>query len=161
MAQPKKPKSAVKPPEEKAPQEKFLKMARMGKEAWNAWLRNNPNERANFIGIDFTLENNKGICFSGFRFENHTDFSKTTFGDVPEAYKVDLGKAAEQGVSPEGSAIFTRANFRGSVCFDDAEFGDGTRFDATIFGKSVSFDNASFLGRVLFSTDGPQGHAAF
>ncbi len=93
MAQPKEAKPARKPAEDPAPQEEFLKLARMGKDAWNAWRRDNPNEPADFSGVNFISQDNREICFAGYAFGYHTDFSKTTFGDVPEAYRVDLGKA--------------------------------------------------------------------
>ncbi len=38
--------------------EKYLALARQGKEVWNKWRRENPKEKANFAGVDFTRQEN-------------------------------------------------------------------------------------------------------
>lgn len=155
MAQPEKPKTVRQLAEDRESREKFLELAREGKDAWNNSRRDNREERVNFTGVDFTSDDNKDIRFAGFEFRDNVDFSNATFGDAPPAYQDDPSEAARKRVSPEGAAIFVSANFGKNACFTEVKFGDGANFDEVGFRNGTRFDGARFAGKVSFGGSNP------
>lgn len=88
-----------------------------GRDAWNAWVDEHPEEEISFSGFDFTKY--EKISFQRFQFsDGGTDFSGATFG----ANNVDFSNTTF-GV---GGVSFRGAKFgAGDINFQGARFADG------------------------------------
>ncbi len=110
---------------------------RHGKDAWNAWVEENPVADVSFADVDFSRFGiGSGIIsFSGFKFPNGlVDFSGARFG--------------------KGLVSFSGARFgKGYVDFARADFGDGdVDFLGASFGEGeVKFEDITFHGKANFS----------
>jgi uncharacterized protein YjbI with pentapeptide repeats len=133
--------------------EKFLALARQGKEAWNAWRRENPGENANFVNVDFTRRENQNINFGGFEFGDNADFSRSKFGIGLLLILYDESEQSKlaTGGSPRGGAYFVGASFGNSANLSGASFGFWANLSGASFGEKANFSLAHFLGRVTFT----------
>ncbi|MEQ8585034.1 MAG: pentapeptide repeat-containing protein [Thalassobaculaceae bacterium] len=112
---------------------------KQGKDAWNAWVDENPEADVSFAGVDFSkhVAQGEGVSFDLWRFPviGTVSFSRVAFEDGGVSF-VDT----EFG---EGDVYFTGARFGdGGVSFRDAHFGGGT----------VSFHGADFGSRYVIFT---------
>ena len=162
-----------------------LDLWRQGREAWNRWIKLNPNREISFIDVDFSNQRDSegNISFEGYNFGNgNVDFSITTFGDGDVNFAnavfgdgdVDFshstfgkGYLIFSGVTfSNGDVNFVAAEFDdGYVDFSYASFGDGdVNFSEVRFGAGqVNFSHANFgNGNVDFSeTDFGEGGVQF
>lgn len=131
-----------------------LVRARKGREAWNAWRRENPKKPADFSGVNFMDPENENICSAGFEFGENADFSDTIFGDAPETfrfcYEHEILEALDSGECPKGAAFFLNSTFGHNASFIGASFGENARFDQVVFGRSVKFQCALFGYQACF-----------
>lgn len=151
----------------------LLESARKGAEAWNQWRSKNPRKRADFSGVDFTLDENREICFEGFIFDCRANFKGATFGDNI-SFK---GAGFREGVCFERATFGSKANFDSvqfgqdpdfqrvifgtNAYFGGANFGDGTIFKQSIFNGNVDFGGGPFFSSISFSETRFQGTALF
>ena len=121
---------------------------RHGKDAWNAWVEENPVADVSFADVDFSLDVSQKITsFRGFKFPNGlVDFSGARFGKGLVSFSgARFGK---------GYVDFARADFGdGGVDFASAIFGDGdVDFLGASFGEGeVKFEDITFHGKANFS----------
>lgn len=148
-----------------------LALARLGREAWNAWRSKYPSQRdafyvsnaVDFSGVDFRKErmhfdsfifghgaNFKNTQFGqanfvGAQFGDRANFIGTKLGYCPSFYDARFGYGANfSGAQSIEGAIFTSVEFGDHVCFDGAQFGDGLTFNQARFGNGASFVGAQF-----------------
>jgi uncharacterized protein YjbI with pentapeptide repeats len=131
--------------------EPYLTLARRGKEAWNAWRRENPDKKINFANVDFTRPENQDINFGGFEFGNGANFKGASFGDGPWIFDKESQTKLAQGGSPGGGAYFSGASFGEWANFSGASFGVWADFSRASFGTLASFSGASFGAMTNFS----------
>jgi uncharacterized protein YjbI with pentapeptide repeats len=165
-----------KPPAEAAKydQDFFLALAAKGKEAWNAWRRDQANKdvHVTFARVDFSQPPNDAINFEDFDFGNYADFSDckwrtavykgAIFGDYTK-----FGNAICDGWGDFTGAIFGfgvqfcstdfrgGANFMGTTFshvanFNGATFGTGVSFERAIFGHNAKFEGVSLGYKAIF-----------
>lgn len=120
---------------------RLLEIARQGSEAWNDWRVRYPEEEVDFSNVDFTLDENQGISFEGFKFGNSTDFKGAKFGDYVSFLASKFGDFA----------AFDDAIFGDGVLFNHATFGEGASFYNTVFGHVSQFKGATFGGTTSFA----------
>lgn len=167
--------------------EEAMELWRQGKDAWNNWVKQNPEADVSFKRTDFSIEprtivnEEVGLHFKGFCFPNglinfsfvnfgdgYINFSDTQFG---EGY-VDFSKSnfGEGYVDfsnsnfKEGNVAFTRTQFiKGHVDFSFAQFGKGIiDFRAVDFGEGdVDFRCVKFSTIVTFAGARFDKHANF
>ena len=135
-------------------------LQQQGKEAWNAWVADNPEAKIDFSGFRFcdVRRPDKILSFEGFKFPNGgVDFSDATFGKGAigfiNATFGDGGVSFRDTTFGDGGVSFFGATFGdGGVYFRGATFGDGgVYFRGATFGDGgVSFIGATFHGSVLF-----------
>ncbi|MGZ8096570.1 MAG: pentapeptide repeat-containing protein [Methylosarcina sp.] len=144
-----------------------LALARLGKEAWNAWRQKYQAKRTskiewgnkvNFSGFDFREES---IDFQGFVFDHEAHFDGAQFGDHTHFDGAQFGNYTHFiGAQFGNYTHFEGAQFGASTHFEGAQFGDFTRFEGAQFGNRAHFDGAQFGNRASF--DGAQfGNAAY
>jgi hypothetical protein len=147
-----------------------LVLARLGKEAWNAWrlkypVRGDKKNIANFQGINFE---NDLVNFAGFKFGNYADFQNAQFGKQTrfdyavfgdcvifnrsqfkgvEFFKATFGYRTEfQNVNFGFEATFQDAEFGNWTSFENSRFGDSAIFNGTKFGENTQFLGVAFGG---------------
>jgi uncharacterized protein YjbI with pentapeptide repeats len=150
-----------------------LVLARLGREAWNAWRSEYPskvygfevNNAADFSEYDFKKERIH-IPFDGFIFVHGANFKNTQFrkanfvgaefGESANFIGAKLGYSSSfenarfgygakfNGAQFLENAIFTSVQFDDHVCFDGAQFCDGTKFNTAKLGNGASFEGAQF-----------------
>ncbi len=111
---------------------------RQGRDAWNAWVAENPVADIDFSRVDFSAY--AYVSFAGFHFPGgKKDFSHTVFGDGNVSFRdATLG---------DGDVSFDRAQFaNGRVTLNHATFGKGgVSFRHATIGKGrVSFRHVTF-----------------
>lgn len=147
-----------------------LALARLGKEAWNAWYTSHPvryentkdgTKRKNivdFSGVDFENHLNSfgeklvlAIDFSGFRFREYADFSNAKFVTRTnfEGARFD-GVANFSDAEFKERAYFGGAQFENSADFSGVNFRGKARFGGAQFGDWSSFKGALFSGNASF-----------
>lgn len=138
-----------------------LDIARAGRGTWNKWRKDYRNEKADFSGVDFTLDENKDISFCGFEFGDHARFDDTKFGAEAQFDSASFGIDARFGCAKFGFGVsFRGATFGDQARFDGATFGDDARFYDAMFGDNVRFDNAKFGDDSWFGAKGDIGFGA-
>jgi len=155
-----------------------LALARLGKEAWNAWRGKYPTQvdflfsvrnAANFSNCDFSGEH---LSFDGFKFGDGAKFIDTDFGQAnfvnaefgdftvflnaslgihPSFYGARFGRGTTFALATCYSAIFSCAQFADDILFDGAHFGDDTAFNGAKFGNNTSFKDAEFGENTRFN----------
>ncbi|WP_379553130.1 hypothetical protein [Qipengyuania sp. DGS5-3] len=125
---------------------------REGKEAWNAWVEENPNANVDFSSQEFGSSSDHNgeaghVNFSGYHFPNgRINFSGATF----HAGHITFMRAK----FGQSEINFDQAQFgNGQIIFNDVDFGKSIiRCFETAFGEGIlSFSNANFeKARVLF-----------
>jgi Pentapeptide repeats (9 copies) len=136
-----------------------LMLARMGKEAWNAWRSKYPahvgelypvvcRNRANFKGHNFAEE---AISFEKFVFDHGACFDGAQFG-IAQFERAEFGNDASFcDTIFSHSANFKNAKFGDNVKFNGAKFGSNGCFLSTQFGNNASFASAKFTIGPKFS----------
>lgn len=126
---------------------------KQGRNAWNYWVEQNPEENIDFSDFDFSKYSDTSLLdFSGFRFPNGSiDFSSATFGDgIVSFMDARFGDGIVSFMDArfgESSVRFDGATFgNGDIIFYKAQFGNGiVSFNHATFGNGdVSFFNAKF-----------------
>jgi|GEM_PF-2022970 len=105
-----------------ATQEECLKMAQLGKKAWNEWQQNTPIDFVDFSGIDFETKN---INFSNFIFESRVSFKNSIFGT-------------------DENCNFNNTTFKKAVHFNDCTFANNATFNNVIFYQICFFERVKF-----------------
>lgn len=135
------------------------------RERWNAWRRDPANEgvRVTFEGVDFRVDENRGISFDGFKFGDEAEFSRAIFCfDTQFRGAVFRDSARFEGatfcdvISFCGAIFGKNTRFEGSLFFgnaffDDSMFGDFSWFCGVVFKETVSFKDAKFGDLAVFS----------
>lgn len=115
-----------------------LALAKLGKDAWNAWRLRYPTRKA------------KNLT----KFKNFADFSAQDFRRAPISFTDfqfdDGANFAGALFSSSRHASFVRANFGVNANFDNAHFYD-CWFSSAKFGSQASFRRVSFEGAVSFT----------
>lgn len=131
----------------------FIELAKLGKDAWNIWIKKYPKPVPDFSGVDFQEID---IDFSKYTFpskndeEPCVDFSHATFGEHAHFSKAIFGKRADFSHTVfDRFATFYRTIFGSEANFHAAFFGDGPYFFEAEFGNSANFDSAHF-GRAAY-----------
>lgn len=130
--------------------ENHLELARQGREVWNAWREEHPDEKVDFSGANFTRSENRKISFAGFEFGDQANFNHTSFGNGPGANFRHPDITLANGKGSEGEAFFYKAKFGSAANFIGATFGDWAFFDAVEFLGSPCFDFSTFGGGAAF-----------
>ncbi len=131
---------------------KHLEIARKGREAWNKWRSENPNEGADFTFVDFSLDENRSIAFEGFAFGEQALFVGATFGDEAQFENANFGNEAQFENAKFGDiAKFDGATFGKNAQFTGVTFGTYAQFNRTIFEENARFDSATFSRYADFS----------
>src|SRR5437660_10512730 len=97
--------------------EEFIKLAALGKDAWNKWAQENSKATVDFSGRKF-----KEADFSGFIFPGDSNFENCDFGKV----------------------LFSEAEFKGKAKFSHAKFRAYVALDRIAFRNDAIFENARF-----------------
>lgn len=138
--------------EENAPEpfrgEEALELARQGKDAWNAWAKENPGREVDFRGVDFITGVNKKISFKDFRFPGGVHFAKAKFPDAGFDQAIFEGDAGFTEATFEGHAWFEKATFEGDAGFNAATFKGYAGFDGATLKGNTKFTGATFTGPV-------------
>jgi len=129
-----------------------IKLWRQGKEAWNAWVAENPVADVSFSGADFSEF--ESVSFAGYGFPTgRVDFSNAGFGDGDVDFRYARfgdGDVSFSGARfGEGRVNFANVTFgKGRVDFSGARFGDGEVyfFKATFGDGRANFSSARFGG---------------
>ncbi|WP_411727636.1 pentapeptide repeat-containing protein [Methyloglobulus sp.] len=139
-----------------------LALARLGKEAWNAWRKDFPawgsiadpwENTADFSGFDFRdkwtnfddFEFDHGARFDGAQFGYNAFFTYTQFGDQTSFIGAQFGDDVNfEGAHFGYNARFEGARFGNRTSFYGAQFGDVTSFIGAQFGALASFEGAQF-----------------
>jgi hypothetical protein len=116
-----------------------LALARLGREAWNAWRFEYPvrgeapnwENIADFSKVDFRKYS---IIFDGFIFDDNAIFWESQFGDFARFKGAQFGNRIE----------FTDAQFGFMAQFEDAQFGNGVDFKGAKFGDMADFRRTKF-----------------
>lgn len=116
-----------------------LALARLGKEAWNAWRSEYPvrGEAPNWENIaDFSKVDFREcpIKFDGFIFDDNAIFWESQFRDFARFKGAQFGNRIE----------FTDAQFGSMAQFEDAQFGNGVDFKGAKFGDMADFTRTQF-----------------
>jgi hypothetical protein len=133
-----------------------LALARLGKEAWNAWRSKYPargeapnwENIADFSKVDFRKYS---IIFDGFIFGDNAIFWESQFGDLARFKGAQFGNRIE----------FTDAQFGFMAQFEDAQFGNGVDFKGAKFGDMTNFKGARFDFNATFMSAQFGNHACF
>jgi hypothetical protein len=113
---------------------KHLEIARQGKDAWNKWRKENPDEPADFTGLNFTRLENRIPSFAGFEFGDNARFDRATL-DVNNSFK---------GSSFGDGSSFFYTKFEDGFSFQCSAFGHGVNFERAVFGRRSNFAYTGF-----------------
>lgn len=148
-----------------------LALAKLGKDAWNAWCAVFPVKEvtttdtgtvfkniADFSGIDFgnylqssTKKLALEIDFRGFQFREHSNFSKAKFVTRTVFDGAKFGNYANfSGAEFKERAYFYSVTFSGTPNFSDAIFHGKSRFGGTLFSDAANFKRAKFQRDAFF-----------
>ncbi|MEM7172355.1 MAG: hypothetical protein AAF530_19465 [Pseudomonadota bacterium] len=134
--------------------QKYLHLARQGKEDWNRWRKENPKESVDFSGVDFTTSDNLDISFAGYHLGDHADFRGACFGDGMDFEGAIFGDwASFDGATMGHGADFVAAVFGAEARFNDTTFDDGANFERASLGAGAQFCGATFGGDLWFGDD--------
>ena len=139
-----------------------LALARLGKEAWNAWRRKywtlcdkdedlfiKWENTADFSGFDFREES---IDFQEFVFGHGARFDETQFGHSAYFCGTQFGDSTSFGGARFGDfACFDGAQFVNNASFHVAKFGNDARFSGTQFSNRAKFTGAQFGNDASFA----------
>jgi hypothetical protein len=153
----------------------FLDLAPKGKDAWNTWRRDLPNEdvRVTFAGIDFSEAPRDQINFAGFEFGDLADFAhckwrgaklvkiSEVFEEVLDPNLHKPGRVSFTGAAFGHSANFAGATFSANACFAGAAFGWEVNFTGAGLGSNANFTTAIFDLRANFTRTAFSHRAAF
>jgi len=135
-----------------------LALARLGKEAWNAWRLKYPvtypvDGHEDFPENIADFSNRPlSIGFEGFKFGDYADFSNTYFEDNSNFQNARFGWRTQFKKATFGSYnFFSGAEFKSNVSFEDAQFGDMTFFNSATFKDEANFRGAKFGDQADFS----------
>lgn len=144
-----------------------LALARLGKDAWNAWRERYPvpenllENIADFRDVDFRTEI---ISFNGFEFGDGACFENAQFGDNFQFDEARFGNDSNFSNTHFGyRASFFKAKFGNRADFSEAYFGDELGIAFAQFGEQAQFcraiigNFANFAGVQFFDAPNFQG----
>ena len=146
-----------------AAQQRWLDLARLGKDAWNTWaeeeLKKPLEERAT---VDLSGQNIGHGEFDGFVFPGAVDFRRAIFdGHTIFQSATFEGLADFRNATFESHADFERATFKSSVAFFKATFMGDANFLSATFKGNGHFLMATFMGIADFLSATFKGYADF
>ncbi len=125
-----------------------LALARLGKDAWNAWREVFPvggepphlRNCADFSGVDFRDD---PLDFSRFVFGDDANFSGVTFGDAASFKGARWGRKANFRKTQWGiQADFQGAQWGELASFQNAQWANGAKFQQAQWGRMSCFNAA-------------------
>ncbi len=144
-----------------------LALARLGKEAWNAWRLKYPvsgDYHPKNIAIFSELVLDGAECnFSGFKFGDRATFESVRFLDQASFFNAEFGicikfnnaifhnTANFEYAFFGNSASFKKAEFRNDASFEYVQFGDNAQFMDAKFNYHLNFIGARFGDTVNFN----------